>query len=310
MRRGQLDRCSERGSRETSALQPHSDRRWIMTDDDQTQKPIENYHCDTANDFLDMLSPRCERLWKGNAKAWIFRGHGDAAWKLQPAAVRDFDTLRELGRDAPENGAGEELWSRRGYLLKEMLAQFQEGLDKSGVPIPSSSPVLRPRNVYTTSAEPEREAFPLMALAQHHGLPTLLLDWSRRAWVAAYFAAVQATQIKHDPGPKLAVWALLKDGLSDDNCNGIRLYEAPGWTNPNLRAQGGLFTLLTRVDDMDLERFIAVAGGPSLRRLTLPRTQVPALLRLLSEEGIDGSSMFPGADGVVRAMRERVLWSL
>jgi hypothetical protein len=33
----------------------------------------------------------------------------------------------------------------------------------------------------------------------------------------------------------------------------------------------------------------------------------PRLLRLVSYEGIDGVSMFPGADGVVRAMREVAL---
>jgi len=43
-------------------------------------------------------------------------------------------------------------------------------------------------------------------------------------------------------------------------------------------------------------------------RLTLPVEQAPKLLRLLSYEGIDGASMFPSADSVVRAMRERPLW--
>lgn len=42
--------------------------------------------------------------------------------------------------------------------------------------------------------------------------------------------------------------------------------------------------------------------------MLLPHSEARQLLRLLSDEGVDGASMFPGADGVVRAMRERVLW--
>jgi hypothetical protein len=63
-------------------------------------------------------------------------------------------------------------------------------------------------------------------------------------------------------------------------------------------------------DDPGVETIVARRGddGPELRRLTLPRTQAPTLLRLLANEGISGASMFPGADGVVRAMREESWW--
>ena len=46
---------------------------------------------------------------------------------------------------------------------------------------------------------------------------------------------------------------------------------------------------------------------PELRRFLLEVHHTPNLLRLLAQEGVDGCSLFPGADGVVRAMRERVL---
>jgi hypothetical protein len=62
-----------------------------------------------------------------------------------------------------------------------------------------------------------------------------------------------------------------------------------------------------------LEAYVArikkITGGATpLRRLTLSVSEAGKLLRLLSYEGITGASMFPGADGVVRAMRETALW--
>jgi hypothetical protein len=93
----------------------------------------------------------------------------------------------------------------------------------------------------------------------------------------------------------------------------LNFYQAPGGTNPNLRAQAGLFTFLsTATDDPSIEEHFAriaklTGGSPPLRRVTLPITAAPKLLRLLSYEGVDAASMFPGADGVVRAMREEGL---
>jgi hypothetical protein len=47
---------------------------------------------------------------------------------------------------------------------------------------------------------------------------------------------------------------------------------------------------------------------PDLRRIMLPVAEAPELLKLLSDEGIDASVLFPGPNGVVRAMREATLW--
>jgi hypothetical protein len=152
-----------------------------------------------------------------------------------------------------------------------------------------------------------------MALAQHHGLPTMLLDWTRRAWVAAYFAAEEsADRNRRRAASHLAVWALFRGGLVDP-VEGPHFYDTPGGTNPNLHAQAGLFTIHFAEDDPSLEqhfvRIKKITGStPTLRRLTLPTPEAPQLLRLLSEEGINGASMFPGADGVVRSMRESALW--
>ena len=79
-----------------------------------------------------------------------------------------------------------------------------------------------------------------------------------------------------------------------------------------VRSKGSL-RLIWGKDDPSLDQALwrraqASMDAPPLHRLTLPVAEARRLLRLLSFEGVDGASMFPGADGVVRAMRERALW--
>jgi hypothetical protein len=271
---------------------------------------VETQTCGQAEEFLSMLSPM-HALWSDDGAGWIFRGQANAEWKLhakalRASAARDFEALAIPG-DVSN-------WSVRQGAVVQMLADFQDRLDRSGVPIPTPLYDLHDRGMVWSSDEPHPQAFPLMALAQHHGLPTLFLDWSRQARVGAYFAASAAVDPDtHGKGDLLAVWALRTEHRAPETHAKLRKYYAPASTNPNLRAQAGLFTILSTDDGDSVEEYVErgqanIPKPAMLRRYTLPTSAASRLLRLLSNEGVDGASMFPGADGVVRAMRERNRW--
>jgi len=102
----------------------------------------------------------------------------------------------------------------------------------------------------------------------------------------------------------------------------LEIVEAPFDGNPNLRAQRGLFTLVRyhtprKQEDFRLPSIDAVIeayeredtsglrNAPWLRRLTLPHTQAPRLLRALDQFNINAGTIYPGYDGVVQSITER-----
>ncbi|WP_122514447.1 FRG domain-containing protein, partial [Pseudomonas viridiflava] len=67
--------------------------------------------------------------------------------------------------------------------------------DANGIAIPNDSQDFREFVVNTQNADqyykqpslwPDRKILDLMAMAQHHGVPTRLLDWTTKAFTALY----------------------------------------------------------------------------------------------------------------------------
>ena len=169
-------------------------------------------HCNSASDFLDSLSP-VGPFFKDvePGETWLFRGQG-FDWPLIPSALRDDGRLAALTqRDITDYG--ERLRAER-----DVLIDFFEIADKRGLILPDDSQELRSRLETLRSERGDRflvdntygwqtpgQILSLVALAQHYGIPTRLLDWTRRSFTAAFFAAEDA--LKNPSSDLLIVWA-------------------------------------------------------------------------------------------------------
>jgi hypothetical protein len=290
------------------------------------------HHERTASGFLNALSPLSGLLAAfADPADFVYRGHGQAGYALVPSVFR--------GRGAPY--PDRRAWGRRTKQaqIDAEIAQLWEFFvlaDARGLRLPEDSQRLRKtlercrgfefieRVAKGTAAWPPDGLLSVLALAQHYGVPTRLLDWTRHPYVGAYFAASAALKAR---GGRLAVWAFAKaavfsqlgtSGPYDWLIDRLRLVTAPTADIPNLFAQQGLFMLLRDrklrrsdsfrpqpYDKVILQNVWFDMTGPIFYKFTLPTREAPELLRLLAAAGVDASTVYPGYDGVARAVRER-----
>lgn len=113
-----------------------------------------------------------------------------------------------------------------------------------------------------------------------------------------------------------------------DKDDPIRIVTAPSATNPNLKAQQGIFTLLhpfytgeAEGNYLPMDQVLEeVANGPEaekydklivsciLRKFTLPVSEATQLLYLLAKLDVTTSSVYPGYHSIIRDIEIENLW--
>jgi hypothetical protein len=224
-----------------------------MPDPSPTSNPdslVRTVDCNTPEEFMDVVSRRGHGLRGPLPKHWIFRGHADDTFQLIPSALRNNSQQLIQGSNYPTVTDNK---TQRFLEICE-LDQFFNTADSIGLALPEDTQLLRnylKRAKHESDLWPQEHVLSLMALAQHHGVPTRLLDWSRHPLKAALFAASGAAKDAEKTG-RFSVWAFSLAVL--ELCNPItssewfrsppfELVTAPSATNSNLHAQEGVFTL-------------------------------------------------------------------
>lgn len=173
-----------------------------------------------------------------------------------------------------------------------------------------------------------------LALMQHHGAPTRLLDFTKSPFVAAYFAledaelddaAVfcldtpalwRANAPPSDPGLTRDVIDPKQPGnfarYFGSNAHALVWCGEPAEMDQRLVAQSGLFVIPGKVD-VDLETLLAgyPQSPPLLKRLTVPSSLRESFMRELYRMNITQATLFPDLHGLARSINYEleVVWA-
>ena len=187
-------------------------------------------------------------------KRWIFRGHADASWSLLPKAGR------HPYLSVPDRVVFE-TWKRRAV---EYVA-------------------IRPSDDWDW-----------LAIAQHHGLATRLLDWSLNPLNAAFFALREERSTDAVVIAVLPKYSAQPDQESPMEVSRVSLFR-PRAVVPRIVRQGGVFTVHPN-PRVPLERDHSDLAGHI--RIVLSAACRMRLFAQLAFYGINSATLFPDLDGL------------
>lgn len=258
-----------------------------------------------------------ELFWVLSVGGWVFRGQRDAGWPITSS----------LERAIPPSLMGQQDEKKEkdmiGKFLEEMeypvFAKFSERLDQYVGPEAGADTMLG-----------------RMALMQHHGVPTRLVDFTESPYVATYFAVEDAA----DPQGECAIWVISlpwcqaksvqavrkmkklteKDfpdnaDFSNDDVLGTTVFDLhlalvaplrPSRLNARIASQQGLFLCPGEMNITFMEnlRSLGASDLPDiLFKIVFPSSWRGMILYDLHSMNIGPHTLFPGLDGFARSIK-------
>jgi len=279
---------------------------------------FKHIHFENPKKFLEFFEPE-NSIWFNDTSRWIFRGQAQSNWGLNTTLARDI-----INDKYTDNTLSQFYWSEMAILNGFIFRCREIGLE---LPIsqkghPDSSFLDFDERLHT------------LALGQHYGLPTRMLDWTRNRWNALFFALDTLNNLEYSRTSNLSVWCLntqyteLGLPLSIEGVNyTLNEFHPSFHKNINAVSQVAMFTYLetkydknndklaacskfktTNINHFDLD-YILKNGEINLNhkkeaytigyKLTVSRKHYNFLKSWLSNRLIKHYNLFPDYKGVV-----------
>lgn len=278
-------------------------------------------NCKDANEFWECLDPRNPLkldLEREKKELLLFRGQENSEYKLLPACFRKhFDKNTYMTTLTAE----EQINAEYEEFLHFIKSEEYVDVSKDGI-FDKENELLSKFNmnlIYEKpSLWPPKEIYNSLFLAQHHGAATRLLDWTKKSYMAVYFACQplidKISDFNKKTEEKIAVWCY----LPNENNDRIMIENYPKNYDKNMIAQNGRFTLVKQnITDIKkifkIETLDDIASENNLWKITVPKLKLDifSLMENCFDNGISAETVYKGRglDCVTMAFREKETWT-